>query len=83
MGILCVTITDRPSRFLLVLVWLLDLAACSMPTPTYAEARVQEMTGYLDAQDALIYELSALRKGETLYVYAEGTSGNRDPSAGV
>jgi hypothetical protein len=62
--------------------WLLCLTLNSMTTPAHAAARVQEVTGYLDAQDALIYELSGLRKGETLSVYAESTSGNLDPTAG-
>jgi len=85
MRILPVTIAARASRFrfLPVLVWLLGLAINSITAPALAAARVQEMNGHLDEQDALIYELSGLRKGETLYVYAEGTSGNLDPSVGV
>jgi len=66
-----------------VLAWLLGPAVCSLAAPAHTAARVQELSGYLDTQDALIYELSGLRKGETLYVYAEGTSGNLDPSVGV
>ncbi|MGB7933801.1 MAG: hypothetical protein WCH04_16570 [Gammaproteobacteria bacterium] len=85
MCILPVTIAARPSRSrsLPVLVWLLGLAINSMTAPAHAAARVQEVTGHLDVQDALIYELSGLSKGETLYIYAEGTSGNLDPSVGV
>jgi hypothetical protein len=60
---------------LLLLMWI------SLPVP--ATPRVQQVTGHLDLQDALIYELPGLRKGETLYVHAEGTSGNLDPSVGI
>jgi len=85
MSIFPVTIASRPSRFrtLLVLVWLLVLAINSMTAAVHAAARVQEVTGHLDVQDSLVYELPRLRKGETLYVHAEGTSGNLDPSVGV
>jgi hypothetical protein len=85
MCLLSVTIAARPSRSrsLLVLVWLLSLAINSMTAPAHAAARVQEVTGHLDLQESLIYELPGLRKGETLYVHAEGTSGNLDPSVGL
>jgi hypothetical protein len=80
-----VTTASRPSRFrsLLISAWLLVLAITSMTAPAHATSRVQEVTGHLDLQDSLIYELPGLRKGETLYVYAEGKSGNLDPSVGV
>jgi hypothetical protein len=80
-----VTTANCPSRFrsLPILAWLLVLAITSMTGPAHATSRVQELTGHLDLQDSLIYELSGLRKGETLYVYAEGKSGNLDPSVGV
>jgi hypothetical protein len=80
-----VTIADRPHRFrsLYALAWLLGLAIISMTAPACAAARIQELTGHLDIQDSLVYELPRLRKGETLYVHAEGTSGNLDPSVGV
>jgi hypothetical protein len=80
-----VTAGSRPPRFrsLLVLAWLLVPAITSITAPAHATSRVQEVTGHLDLQDSLIYELPGLRKGETLYVYAEGKSGNLDPSVGV
>jgi Neurotransmitter-gated ion-channel ligand binding domain len=80
-----VRITDQPSRFrsLLALAWLLGLLNMSTTAAAHAAARVQEVTGHLDVQDSLVYELPRLRKGETLYVHAEGTSGNLDPSVGV
>ena len=85
MGISPVTVANRPSRLrlLLALAWLPGLVIFSMTTPAYATARVQELTGHLDIQDSLVYELPRLRKGETLYVHAEGTSGNLDPSVGI
>jgi hypothetical protein len=80
-----VTTANRSPRFrsLLVFAWLLGLASTSMTTPAHATSRVQEVNGHLDLQDSLIYELPGLTKGETLYVYAEGKSGNLDPSVGV
>jgi hypothetical protein len=48
-----------------------------------ATPRVQVATGYLDMQESLLYDLPGLRQGETLYVYAEGTSGNLDPLVGL
>ncbi len=79
------TIADRPSRFrsMLALAWLLGLANISMTAAAHTAARVQEVTGHLDVQDSLVYELPRLRKGETLYVHAEGITSNLDPSVGV
>jgi hypothetical protein len=76
---------NRSPRFrsLLISTWLLLQAITTMIAPVHATSRVQEVTGHLDLQDSLIYELPGLKKGETLYVYAEGKSGNLDPSAGI
>lgn len=40
---------------------------------------VQELKGHLEAQDIATFSLSGLREGQTLYAWAEGTSGNLDP----
>jgi Neurotransmitter-gated ion-channel ligand binding domain len=63
--------------------WLLVLLLPWIALAASAAPRVQESTGHLDLQDSLIYELPGLKKGETLYVHAEGTSGNLDPSVGI
>jgi hypothetical protein len=85
MRIFPVMIANRPSRFrfLLAVVCLFALALDTLAAPADAAARVQEVTGHLDMQESLIYELPGLRKGEALSVTAEGTSGNLDPSVGL
>jgi len=39
---------------------------------------VQEITGHLAERDSALYKISGLSKGDMLYVYAKGTSGNFD-----
>jgi hypothetical protein len=80
-----ITVAAAQRRFLYrtaVCRLLIVLLPC-MALPLRAASRVQELHGHLDLQDSLIYELPGLKKGETLYVHAEGTSGNLDPSVGI
>ncbi len=53
--------------------------------PGYAqsEARVQELTGVIDPGGQAVYRLSGLKRGQTLYVYVETTSGSLDPIAAL
>ena len=44
---------------------------------------VQELTGRIEPGQAIIYDLPDMQAGETLYAYAEGTSGNLDPFLAV
>jgi hypothetical protein len=45
---------------------------------------VQEVTGYIQPEDgALFYTISDLKRGQTLYAHASGTSGNLDPFLAV
>jgi len=44
---------------------------------------VQELTGRIEPGQAIVYDLPDLQTGETLYAYAEGTSGNLDPFLAV
>ena len=45
--------------------------------------QVQTLTGYLDAGEREVYDLPALKKDETLYVYVARGSGNLDPLCAV
>lgn len=40
---------------------------------------VQDVTGHLEENENSLFSLSGLLKGDMLYVYAKGTSGNFDP----
>ncbi|MDV2482781.1 hypothetical protein F8E02_12415 [Methanoculleus sp. Wushi-C6] len=46
------------------------------------DAAVQELTGRIEPGQAIVYDLD-LQAGQTLYAYAEGTSGNLDPFLAV
>ena len=48
-----------------------------------AARRVQELVGYAEVGDNVFYTLPGLQSGETLYVYAAGTTGNLDPFVGL
>jgi hypothetical protein len=61
----------RQFRSLLVLTWLLVLASGTIAVPAHAAARVQEVTGTIEVQESLFYDLPGLRRGETRYLYAE------------
>ncbi len=46
-------------------------------------SRVQELQGFLPGGRGIVYALSDLKKGDTLYAYMTNTSGNLDPMLGV
>jgi len=47
------------------------------------QGSVQELTGSVATNAGVFYTLSDLRRGRTIQVYVEGTSGNLDPIAGL
>jgi hypothetical protein len=53
------------------------------PASAQEGAAVQELSGTIDAGEAVLYLLSDLRQGQRLAVYAQPTSGNLDPIVGI
>jgi hypothetical protein len=65
---------------LLGLIILVFLLGASDPAPAKETRRVQEITGHVDPKERLFYySLPNLRRGQTLYVFMEGTSHSLDP----
>ena len=58
----------------------LFLMIAPLSAQTVERGAVQILTGHIDPDDgAVFYIISDLERGQTLYVYAGGTSGNLDP----
>jgi hypothetical protein len=55
------------------------------PPPSSAETNrsIQEMSGSLEGGGQIIYTLSDLKKGDTLFAYMTSTGGNLDPLLGI
>ena len=69
---------------------LLGLVIGAMPVlaqdeedPAPEGGRIQMLTGYIEPRGGTFYLVTGLKKGESLYVYASGTSGNLDPFVGL
>jgi hypothetical protein len=61
----------------------LGLAGTVGPALAQENSQVQELTGRIDAGEAIIYLLPGLQQGQTLYIRMTGTSGNLDPFIGL
>jgi hypothetical protein len=61
----------------------LSLALGTLPGHAQEPARVQELAGHAEPGDNVFYHIPLLKKGETLYVFVERTSGNLDPFVGL
>jgi hypothetical protein len=64
---------------------LLVLFICLLISTVAAQenASVQILTGRIEPGQAVVYDLPGLQAGQTLYAYAEGTSGDLDPFLAV
>lgn len=72
-------------RLMISLIFILILGFLAVLGLVQAQqsGHVQIVTGYIDQGRGDIYTLPHLQQGETLYIYAKGTSGNLDPFVGL
>lgn len=78
-------ILRRYSKFHIGLLILFVLIMAIIPGVTYAQESgpVQLLNGSIHAGDLIYYRLPDLQRGDTLYVYVDGISGNLDPVTGL
>jgi hypothetical protein len=67
---------------ILLVAVLLALALGPIPALADGEA-IQELAGRIEPGSGSFYIIAHLEEGQTLYVYAQGTSGNLDPFVGL
>jgi len=80
-GVLLRTKNHWKSLGLIILIILLGIAGSLQAKET---RRVQEITGHIELKSAPHYfTLPNLRKGQTLYVFMQGTSNSLDPFAAL
>ena len=75
----CVFTGSARQPALIICILLLGLVVFSGPLQAQEKPAVQQLTGQLDPKESVFYVLRHLKKGQTLYLYAEGTSGDFDP----
>ncbi len=61
------------------------LIAAQVVTPAQAQdaGDIQKLSGILRPDEGIYYQVNGLQRGQTLYVYADNTSGNLDPFLAV
>jgi hypothetical protein len=67
----------------LVILPILFVSPISRAVSEEATSQIQELNGFLEGGRGVVYTLSNLKKGDTLYAYLTNTSGNLDPMLGV
>lgn len=86
MSMVTTVVTKRHYRtwtFALLIVIAVCLTICITLVHAKDGGAVQELSGRIETEGGAFYTLPDLGQGDTLYVYAEGVSGNSDPFIGL